>query len=177
MQTIHRIDNYRSFWRDIVTPDYNDFMNQREDLRRAFHCAISLFHMADWVYLTHKAFIDAQFTFVDKNGTQQRVQDEKMFANAVRDLHSEFELIRGIANSAKHLEIRRGKHPASPTNAANTSSQSSDWDQAEWDVDPWNGRGVILAGPGGNDYKVTALADSTYKMWSSLCRQHGWPLS
>jgi hypothetical protein len=28
-------------------------------VRRAFHCAISLFHLSDWVYVAHKAHIDA----------------------------------------------------------------------------------------------------------------------
>jgi hypothetical protein len=31
------------------------------------------------------------------------VSDEKTFANALGELHYDFDLIRGIANSAKHL--------------------------------------------------------------------------
>jgi hypothetical protein len=177
MQSVHRIDDYQSFWREVVIPDFDDFMGEQSNLRRAFHCAISLFHMADWVYRGHKAYIHAHFTFTDKNGNPKSVYNEKSFANAIRDLHPDFELIRGIANSAKHLEIRQGTHPASPTHAANTSSHSSTWDTAEWDNDPWNSRGIILTDSGGNNYKVLALAESTYKMWSRLCQQHGWPLS
>src|SRR5258708_549734 len=93
----------RSFWRDIVVPDYNDFAANIADLRRAFHCAISLFHLSDWVYVAHKAYIDANFTFHDKIDVARPVSDEKTFANALGQLHPDFDLIRGIANSAKHL--------------------------------------------------------------------------
>ena len=69
--------DYPSFWREIVVPDYNDFGAAIDDLRRAFHCAISLFHLSEWVYVAHKAYIDANFTYRDKNGVVQPVTDEK----------------------------------------------------------------------------------------------------
>jgi hypothetical protein len=80
----------RSFWREIVVPDYNDFAAKIGDLRRAFHCAISLFHLSDWVYVAHGTSIDANFTFGDKKGVVRPVTDEKTFANALGDLASRF---------------------------------------------------------------------------------------
>jgi hypothetical protein len=44
---IGSVTDSRSFWREIVVPDYNDFGAAIDDLRRAFHCAISLFHLSD----------------------------------------------------------------------------------------------------------------------------------
>jgi hypothetical protein len=49
------VSDCRSFWREIVGADYNDSVAHIDDLRRAFHCAISLFHLSDWVYVAHKA--------------------------------------------------------------------------------------------------------------------------
>jgi hypothetical protein len=93
------ITDCRSFWRDIIVPDYNDFTAKIDDLRRAFHCAISLFHLSDWVYAAHKPYIDAHFSHRDKNGVARPVSDAKTFANALGELHPDFDLIRGIANS------------------------------------------------------------------------------
>jgi hypothetical protein len=45
MAAVTRIDDYQSYWRNIATPDYNHFLRNDDDLRSAFHCAISLFHI------------------------------------------------------------------------------------------------------------------------------------
>ena len=76
-KVIASVADCRSFWRDIVVPDYNDFAANIADLRRAFHCAISLFHLSDWMYVAHKAYIDANFTFHDKIDVARPVSDEK----------------------------------------------------------------------------------------------------
>lgn len=65
---IANVTDCRSFWREIVVPDYSDFNAAIDNMRRAFHCAISLFHLCDWVYHAHKAYIDANFSYRDRNG-------------------------------------------------------------------------------------------------------------
>ena len=97
---IANVTDCRSFWREIVVPDYNDFIAVIDNIRLAFHCAISLFHLCDWVYHAHKANIDANFSYRDRHGKLRPVTDEKTFANALGDLNPDFDLIRGIANSA-----------------------------------------------------------------------------
>ena len=37
------------FWFGMVEPDFADCEANKADLRAAFHAAISLFHMHDWV--------------------------------------------------------------------------------------------------------------------------------
>jgi hypothetical protein len=168
-----------SFWRDIVVPDYNDFAAKTGDLRRAFHCAISLFHLSDWVYLAHKAHIDANFTFRDKNGVARPVTDEKTFANALGDLHPDFDLIRGIADSAKHLLLSNPRpHPAAPSHAANTPVQSTGFGQGGYGTGPYGGTPrVMLEGPRGRDREFSDLATSTFEMWKRLSQQHNWQLT
>jgi hypothetical protein len=103
-------------------PDYNDFSAAIDDLRPAFHCAISMFHLIDWVYVVHRTYINANFTYRDKNGFVQPVTDEKTFANALGQLHPDFDLIHGIANPSKHLALKSPRpHPA----AASTRVQST----------------------------------------------------
>jgi hypothetical protein len=96
---MQQIDDYVTYWNEVVIPDYDEFFAALDDLRKAFHCAGSLFHMADWLYQGNKAYIDANFTWLNGNGIARSVTDEKTFANAVRDRHPDFELIRNIANA------------------------------------------------------------------------------
>lgn len=39
----HQFDDAGDFWAGVVEPDYQDFVQATDDLRRAVHCAISLF--------------------------------------------------------------------------------------------------------------------------------------
>jgi hypothetical protein len=176
-QPVPRIDDYRVYWQEVVTPDYHDFLRQDDNLRGAFHCAISLFHMADWLYHGNSAIIDQKFTYHDRVGQTQPVRDEKTFANAIADLCSDFELIRGIANSAKHLELRASaappRHPGAPTHAANSYFSIAS-------ISLFFGRQygrVMLQGPAGQDRPVADLANSVYQFWQRLCQANGWPLA
>lgn len=165
------IDNYQDFWRDIVVPDYNDFVAKVDDLRRAFHCAITLFHLSDWIYVAHKPHIDVTFMFRDKDGVILPVCDEKTFANALRDQHPDFQYVRSIANHIKHLKLRQ------PSNASNIKSDVSAWGKMPWGQFPWNGSPhVTFEGPQGEDLPFFHLATSTYNMWKSLAQQHNWKL-
>jgi hypothetical protein len=172
-----RIDDYKKFWNDILLPDYQDFMSEIDNVRKAFHLASSLFHMCDWLYWGNKTYIDANFTFVDKNGTAQPVNDERTFANAVRDLCPDFELIRGIANSGKHLQIRKGQHAASPISAANTYVTGTGYGIGGYGLGPYGGAPrVRQQGPNDQDIEMTDLAKRIHDMWLKLCAHHGFPL-
>ena len=139
------VTDYRAFWREIVVPDYNDFIGQIDNLRRAFHSAISLLHMSDWVYHAHKQYIDANFTFRDNNGVVRPVSDEMTFANALGQLHPDFDLIHGIANFAKHLALKKPRpHPAAPSNAANTRVKSTGFGQGGYGMGPYGGAPRVM---------------------------------
>jgi hypothetical protein len=167
---VANVTDCRSFWRAIVVPDYEDFNAAIDDMRRAFHCAISLFHLCDWVYHPHKASINANFTYRHRNGDVRRITDEKEFANALADLHPDFDLIRGIANSAKHLVLTNPRpHPR---------VQNTGFGEGGYGMGPYGGTPrVMVEGPGGQDREFTDLAKSTFDMWQRLSQQHTWQLT
>jgi hypothetical protein len=105
---MERIDNYRAFKRSILEPDLHDFMKDIGNLRKAWHCAGSLFHLHDWVYAACKSSIDSKYKFVDDSGQTKSVACAAHFANALGQKYPHFQLIRGIANSSKHFIL----HPA-----------------------------------------------------------------
>jgi hypothetical protein len=172
------IQTPQEFWTYVVVPDYQEFMGKVDDLRLAFHCAISLFHMADWVYETYKPAIDSSFVFADrKSGVSTPVRQVSQFANAISDLHPDFELIRQIANTAKHLQLTStSPHPNAPTNAANTAVQSTGFGQGGFGQGPFGGTPrVMLANHRGQpDIEFSVIATTVFNMWQSLSSQHGW---
>ncbi len=177
---VQKIDTYAEFWRNVVTPDFNESQAQIDDLRRAFHVAISLFHMSDWVYWDNEAYVKSNFTFLDRHGVATPVSSEAEFANSLRDLHRDFELIRGIANSAKHLKLKhatKAHHSHAPSNAANTVVQSTGCGQGGYGAGPYRGTPrVMLEGPNGNDLEYSDLVKSVHSMWLALAAERGWSL-
>jgi hypothetical protein len=118
-----RINDYNSFISGMVDPDYKAFLRDESDLRLGLHSAMSLFHLADWIYLSHKNYIHANFQWLE-SGVARAVTDSKNFANALADLNPNFELVRSVANASKHLSIHtpfaRNVPANRPTHAANT---------------------------------------------------------
>ena len=175
MQTFQKFQSANDFWVGMVEPDYKESQNNPGDLRAALHAAISLFHMSDWVFEEHKSSICCMFTFNDKKGSKQAVNDSKTFANALEQLEPDFALIRGIANAAKHLALRDIRpHLDAPSHSANTASQSLGWGEGAYGVGP-NGGGpqVMLEGAAGHLH-FSQIAKSVYDMWVRLKTQHSW---
>ena len=100
------ITTYTEFKQAVVEPDFRDFMSDQSNLRKAWHSAGSLFHLADWVYVAHKPTINSKYKFVDDIGRTKFVSSSIEFANSLGQIHPEFQLIRGIANAAKHCELK-----------------------------------------------------------------------
>lgn len=172
-----KIDTCTAYWQEIVTLDRQAFQKSTDNLRLAFHLSISLFHMSDWVYASHKNVIDREFSFVDKNGKNHLVHDDKSFANAITDLNGNFGLIRGIANAEKHLEIRKplNAHTHAPSHAANTRSRTIGFQQDAFQKNAFMSKQcVMLEGPNGNDLGFQEISDDVYDLWLSLDKQYGW---
>jgi hypothetical protein len=175
---IKKIDTYQKYWNEVVAPDYDEFMKNLDDIRRVFHCASSLFHMADWLYHSNESYFNGTLMFKDKDGISRPVSDEKTFANAIRDLHPDFEVVRGIANAGKHLEVRRGNHAASPVSAANTYVTATGFGVGGFGLGPYGGaRRARQEGPNNQDLEFSDLATSVRDMWIAFCNTHKVPLA
>jgi hypothetical protein len=172
-----KIDNCKKYWNELVEPDYQEFQANQGDMRKAFHCAISLLHMADWVYKEkgphYWKSIGLQFT--DRTGAAVAVHDDKSFANALAAIDPNFELVRNIANSAKHFSLNKpGRHPSSPSHAANTYSSPITFSPSVFSPAIFDTTGkVMLEGPGGKDLLFLNLAKSVYETFQIFCAKHG----
>jgi hypothetical protein len=175
---VTRIDNYTEFTRSVVEPDFNTFMDCRDDLRKAWHCAGSLFHLADWVYAAKKSVIDIKYQYKDDNGRKQSVSNSIEFANSLGQAHPNFQLIRGIANSSKHCYLKpvpagRDNPPGMPTHAANTYVSGSAFQPGAFQSSSFQTGEVKLQSSNG-DIEFAILAKSVLEMWNELFRNEGW---
>ena len=91
---VDRIETYTDFKTEVVESDYREFMDDQGNLRKAWHCAGSLFHLHDWVYNANKRTIDDKYTFQDDRGRVQPVSKSEHFANSLGQRHADFQLIR-----------------------------------------------------------------------------------
>jgi hypothetical protein len=175
---VFRIDTYQDFKTLVVEPDFQEFMADRGNLRKAWHCAGSLFHLHDWVYEAHKASIDAKYTFVDDRGHTQQVSCAPHFANSLGQKHPDFQLMRGIANASKHFALRtpppgRPNPPGMPSHAANTYVTGAAFQPGAFQGNAFQVGNVMLqANP--DDIEFSCLAQSVFDMWNHLFVNEGW---
>jgi hypothetical protein len=175
---MEKIDTYLKFKALVVDVDFNDFIGDKGNLRKAWHCAGSLFHLHDWVYQTHKSTIDSKYKFVDDQGRSKPVSRVEHFANALGQTFKEFQLIRGIANSSKHFVLKpapsgRVNPPGMPSHAANTYVVGMAFDPGSFQTDAFQTGDVKLqASP--EDIEFAVLAKSVLDMWERLFTTESW---
>jgi len=172
------------FWCGMVEPDFAECTSNKADLRAAFHAAISLFHMHDWVWKTHEQSLRASFTYTVGAKKTVAVHDAASFATSLEQQHPDFGRIRSIANAAKHLElkdIRPVQNAAS--HAANTAVHVPGAGQGGYGVGAGYGTPglsyagppcVMLEGPPGKEMEFYDIAKTVCDMWTTLRVKHGW---
>jgi hypothetical protein len=168
------------YFQGVLQPDYDEHLRDQTDLRRAFHAATSLLHMADWVFITHEGQIKSKFTFKDRKGKTKPVGNASQFANALQQKNADFGRIRGIANAATHLKLDHVSQLANaPTHADNILIRTATTYLPGFLNVVARGRGwpvdtIVLEGENGNDLKFSPIARSVYNMWQELNSAHHW---
>ena len=174
-----RIDTYTDFKQEVVDADFRDFMaDDSGNLRKAWHCAGSLFHLHEWVYAAHKASIDAKYTFTNDQKQTQAVSCASHFANSLGQQYPNFERIRGIANASKHFVLRnpppgRIIPPGMPSSAANTYVTDAAFQPGVFQRNAFQVGDVMLeATP--QDMLFSDRAWSVLDMWEQLFQSERW---
>ena len=149
----------RDFLNEVVVKDVEDFSAESESLRKAFHCALSLYHLHEWVFASHSSEL-----------THKSVRDfdKSLCASSV-----DFQLIRDIANAAKHMELTRD--PQRITHAANTAVQSTGWGEGGYGMGPYGGGPRVRIHVGPTEFEeFSVVSQSVLDMWRTIFTQHGW---
>jgi hypothetical protein len=160
MPTTHqRVSTAREFFDEIVTPDFHDFLADTASLRKAFHCALSLYHLHEWVFADH--------------GSQLGDASARDFDRRLCSQSTDFQLIRDIANAAKHMVLNRD--PQRLTHSANVEIQSTAFGEGAYGQGPYGGGKRARAHVGPTTYEeLDAVARDVFNMWTQMFQTNGW---
>jgi len=122
----------------MVVEDFDDFMEEPQSARRAIHCAISAYHLHDWVWgerLAHDANLRAAMGCGDSKAE---------FVAWCCRMAWHFALVQEIATGSKHFR------PSSGLEAERVEAPPFMWDTtgAGWDEGAWGGPIRYLQAPG-----------------------------
>jgi len=85
----------------IVVEDFNDLMVEKDSPRRAMHCAITSFHLHEWVW----AEMCRDKALMERVGIAKR--DKELFLEWIDSKCPFFAGVQAIANGSKHLAPSR----------------------------------------------------------------------
>ena len=157
------IDSARDFWIKIAKPDYMEFRDNPTDLRKAFHAAASLYHVVDWVWSDYKS--NPQMVYGAGSLTDLR---DHIIQNECAD----FELVRDVADSAKHFRLDRSS--ATVRSATEVISRSTGSGEGGFGEGGYGGVQEVVVGVHGGIRHFTAIAQNVHDMWDRLFRAKGW---
>jgi hypothetical protein len=180
MQRIEGFETGGDFWNAVVVPDLMDSQEKPDDLRLAYHCAFSLFHLHDWVFCTYRDPVCSSFKFVQQDKKSKTVESARQFASALEQEYPNFALIRGIANAGKHLSLNGPRpHPdITITNAAQIGTRALGWGEGGFGVGPYGGSPQVITEAESGPRQFSSISRSVYEMWQRLnAMQRWWPVS
>jgi hypothetical protein len=165
------------FFRGMLEPNYREFLRDQTDLRLAFNAAISLFHMADWVFHTRTDQIRGTFKFKDRP-----VGAVRDFCNVLEQINPDFGRIRGIANASKHLRLNDIRPVQNaPRRADNLILRIATATAHFIGFLPvpafgkrFSTKVIVLEDEHGNGMDFSTIATSAYDMWKQLNEIHKW---
>lgn len=160
MPTTHsKITNSREYLDEVVEPDFAEAQANPASLRNAFHCAASLYHLHEFVFADHGATLGF---------SKAREFDRDLCSKS-----AEFQLIRDIANTAKHMELTRD--PQRITHIANTAVQSTGYGEGGYSAGPYGGtKRVRIEVNGANYEEFSQVSASVMNMWWNMFAQNSW---
>jgi hypothetical protein len=158
------------FYEGFVWQDYVEWQAEPDSIRRAFHVAISAFHLADHYcryYQRNNTAFAQKYQEKDDKGLQD-------FQEALRRRTPSFKIIQDMANAYKHLYTRASCSIASG-GAIMTVKFDSETIEHEWSEKSYVGT-IIIRHRDGSVSKFVEAIDQTMQMWSEIISQ-GDPLS
>lgn len=160
--------NSRLFFDSFLKPNYDEWLNDHCDLRRAMNATLSANHMADWYFKDLKCLKKLPLSI----SNVREFRDD-----LVTNICADFKIIRDVADAHKHFELSRPSRNV--TTAKQTTAGSLGWGEGGWGEGGW-GEGVWGGGPqliikldNGQKRAFSAPMMNVFKMWEDLLPRHG----
>lgn len=158
------IDCSESFFRNVITYNFDSYIENPESLPAAFNVAISLHSMHDWVWSEH------QHGLVEV--LKKDISSKRDFCACVADACVSFKYIRDVANASKHVLL------SSPSTSLRSvreiesidhTTPNDIWDDSlVWDDRGKWGRGAISIKDGETWHDFEEHATLLLSFWNNL---------
>lgn len=177
----------RDFYAMLVE-DFDDFIEEPHSARRALHCAITAYHMHDWVWADW---------LKEDNELRGRLgigAKKSAFASWLIARSTWFQIVASVANGTKHFVADGGFESVRVVAAPFAFDQlTAGWDEGSWDQPlAWEGpvryvAGSMPVGPKGKGYllfdlgaeaeqhryqPVAHILEAVVRMWRDFFRAH-----
>lgn len=164
MEPIASITSARGFFDRVVKPDYEEFTSKPTDLRKAFHIAVSLYHVREWIFSQYRGVPAKVFNCSNSNS---------FFSHLAGNVCSDLNLVRDIANSQKHFRLTQGSPQVNT--ATQTVTRSTGWGELPYGEGPYGGTPtVVVELNDGTVRAFSAIAKNVFHMWEQLFQTQGW---
>lgn len=155
----------RKFFDQHVRPNYDEWLSEPLDERRAKNAVADVNNIAARVYHHWKDTDRAQVFNANSEGEYRN-------AIAARECE-DFALVRDVADAHKHLSLDRPSRRVS--RADQTGVGSLGWGQARWGEGVWGGGPqLVVTLDDGTKRPLTAIMQNVMEMWERLLV--GWGL-
>lgn len=163
MTTDLNVDNAASFRRVVVERDYADYKSDPLDVRRAYHLALSLFHLSDWT-----------FQEFGQLGNWKFGRDTSVYQGQLEAGCREFGYIRDVANAVKHCVLER-KTRTQMTGAKDVVVAGAAFDPGAFEASAFQTKSTIVVRIAPNQaVNFEYVADKVKAMWDTLFEREGW---
>jgi hypothetical protein len=152
------------FYEGFLYPDYEDWKADPVSIRRAFHVAVSAFHLADH-YCRYHQRRDTAFA---QKYQEKHDQGLKEFQEALRHRTPSFKTIQDMANAYKHLYTRASCSILSGGAIENVKFDDETIDN-DWSKEPAGT--IVIRHRNGSVTKFADSIEQVMEMWSEIICQ------
>jgi len=157
------ISSARDFWIKVAQPDYEDFRDNPANLRKAFHAAMSLYHVVDWVWGDYESSPPLVFNASSLDDLRSHIEHNEC---------PDFGLIRDVSDSSKHFRL--GRSSATVTSATEVITRGTGYGEGRYGEGPWGGSSRVVVELNSGVRHFSAIATNVHEMWDRLFAQQGW---
>lgn len=138
----------------MVIEDFDDFMEEPHAARRALHCAISAYHLHEWVW---SDWLKSDAAARERIGIKK---SKEAFVSWICQACVWFTYVQAMANGTKHLGRANDFGTIKVVAAPFAFDQhTAGWDQGAWDGPIQFVSGSMPVGPKGQGYLILDLGE------------------
>lgn len=145
------------YWSSVVSVDVEQHLEDRANIRKAFHAAVSLYHVWDW----GKQHAESR---------NEKWPDHKsLYAKC-----PEFATLQDLANAFKHLKLNPKRRKTNISGASEVQLRTGAFQEGAFDADAFDMDKLELDIDETEPLQITSIIRAVHSMWQEELQKRGW---